>query len=198
MDWNQKYAARDTPWEKGAPAPPLVEWLQTRQLLGGNVLVPGCGYGHDARAIASADSMAKVIGLDISPLAIERADAFPKVGAESYRLGDLFNLPEELLGKFDWAFEHTCFCAINPDRRSGYVRAIADSLAPRGFLLAIFYLNPWDPGDEPPEGGPPFPVSTAELDQLFGVAFDKVAEMNPRSAFPGREGREVVWLLRKK
>jgi methyl halide transferase len=138
-----------------------------------------------------------VIGLDVAPMAISRAARFPKVGGESYRLGDLFDLSEEFLAKFDWVFEHTCFCAIHPARRVDYVRAVGAALLPGGFFLAILFLQPWDVREEPPEGGPPFGVSTTELEQLFFPTFEKVDEMKPLSAFPGREGREIVWLLRK-
>jgi len=198
MDWNRRYQIGGIPWEKGAPAPPLLEWLQACGPLHGNVLVPGCGYGHDVRAIAAAAPDAKVIGLDISPLAIERARQFPLAGQEAYELGDLFNLARCFSGKFQWAFEHTCFCAIDPERRPDYVHVIAGALRSGGFLLAIFFLNSWDEGEEPAEGGPPFGVSIAELDQLFGPVFDRIDEKHPRCSFPGREGREIIWLLRKR
>jgi methyl halide transferase len=198
MDWDRRYQIGDIPWEKGAPAPPLLEWLQACGPLHGNILVPGCGYGHDVRAIAAAAPDAKVIGLDISPSAIERARQFPVAGQEAYELGDLFNLPERFSGAFQWVFEHTCFCVIDPERRFDYVRAIAGALRSGGFLLAIFFLNPWDEDEEPAGCGPPFGVSIAELDQLFGRVFDRIDEKHPRSSFPGREGREIIWLLRKR
>jgi hypothetical protein len=53
MDWEQRYETGDTPWEKGAPAPPLLEWLESRGSIRGDILVPGCGSGHDVRAIAA-------------------------------------------------------------------------------------------------------------------------------------------------
>ena len=198
MDWDQRYQNGHVPWDKGAPAPPLLEWLKACGPLRGKVLVPGCGYGHDVRAIAAAAPDARIIGLDISPLAIERARQFPATGQEVYELGDLFNLRCDFSGEFHWAFEHTCFCAIDPERRFDYVRVIGDALRSHGFLLAIFFLNPWDEGEQPPRGGPPFGVSLAELDQLFGPVFDRIDERRPRISFPGREGREIVRLLRKR
>jgi SAM-dependent methyltransferase len=198
MDWEQRYQTDDTPWEKGAPAPPLLEWLQARGPLHGKILVPGCGYGHDVRAIAAASPDAKVVGLDISRRAIERARRFPGIGREVYQQGDLFNLGREYSGEFQWVFEHTCFCAIDPERRPDYVDAIVGALQAKGILLAFFYVNPWDKGEEPAEGGPPFGVLITELDQLFGPGFELVEEMYPRCSYPGREGREIVRLLRKK
>ena len=163
----------------------------------GAVLVPGCGSGHDVRAIASASPIAQVVGLDVSPSAIDRACQFAPAASETYQLADLFDLPVELLNRFDWAFEHTCFCAIEPRQRPDYVRGIYESLKPEGVLLAIFFLNPWDPGEAPERGGPPFGVTQEELDRLFGAHFELVEELQPRTAYPGREGREIIRLLRK-
>ena len=118
--------------------------------------------------------------------------------ALTYQLGDLFDLPIELTNWFEWVFEHTCFCTIEPRYRPDYVHAITRALLPEGALLAIFFLNPWDPGEAPEGGGPPFAVTREELDRLFGSRFELLEEFKPRTAYPGREGREIVRLLRKK
>jgi methyl halide transferase len=197
MDWERRYRIGDTPWEKGAPAPPLLEWIRTRGALDGSVLVPGCGTGHDVRAIAAASPEAVVVGLDIAEAALDEARRSPLAGNEKYRLADICDLPIELTDRFDWVFEHTCFCAIDPARRPDYVRAIKRALTAEGALLAIFFLNPWDPGEAPERGGPPFGTTREELDALFGRDFVLVEEVLPQSAYPGREGREIVRLLRR-
>lgn len=200
MDWDARYAAGDTPWEKGAPAPPLLEWLDAGHRLAGDVLVPGCGSGHDVRALAARAGARRVVGFDLSEHALRLARAFPQAGDEEYRLGDWFNLPADLRGAFDWVFEHTCFCAISPTRRPDYVRAVADALRPDGDgrLLAIFYLEPWNAGEPlPPGGGPPFGATVGELDALFAPAFHLLEERRPTRAYPGREGRELLRLYQK-
>ncbi len=198
-DWESCYRAGDTPWDKGAAAPPLLEWLETpAHRFHGEVLVPGCGLGHDVRALAATGQAESVCGLDVSPAALAQVRRFPAAGNESYVEADLFALPEEWRGRFDWVFEHTCFCAIDPARRADYVRAVAEALRPGGRLLAIFYLRPWSGGEaRPPGGGPPFGVEVSELDALFAGAFELVEESVPTRAFAGREGRELVRLLRK-
>ena len=198
-DWESCYRAGETPWDKGAPAPPLLEWLeQPGHRLNGEVLVPGCGLGHDVRAIAATGQPAHVVGLDISPTALARACRLPLAGNESYVEADLFDLPPDLRGRFDWVCEHTCFCAIDPARRADYVQAVAGALRPGGQLLAIFYLRPWSGGEpSPPGGGPPFPTSPEELDRLFAGRFDLLEESVPTRAYRGREGRELRRLLRK-
>jgi methyl halide transferase len=197
MDWNERYQVGDTPWDKGAAAPPLLEWIQKHGPLGGEVLVPGCGPGHDVRAIAAASPKSLVIGLDIAPGALKEASRYATVGREVFQCADIFSLPEPFQNRFDWVFEHTLFCAVQPSQRPAYVPAIASALKPDGLLLAIFFLNPWDPGDEIPEGGgPPFGVTKEELDNLFTRRFQLVEEFQPKEAFPGREGREIMRLFR--
>ncbi len=191
-NWEAQYQARDTPWDKGAPCPGLVDYLASAGSLG-RVLVPGCGLGHDVRALAAHAK--EVVGLDLAPSAIAAARGFSKVGTERYEAGDLFALPEDGRGSFDMVWEHTCFCAIDPARRPDYVAAVAGALRAGGELLAIFYL---DPGQPSPADGPPFETSLQELDGLFGVAFELQREWAPSCAYPGREGREWMRLLRKR
>lgn len=188
-DWEARYRERDMPWEKGGPSPGLVDFL-SREPVHGRVLVPGCGFGHDVRALAATAD--EVVGLDIAPSGIEGAKRFPKIGNERYVVGDLFDLPAELRGSFDWVWEHTCFCAIDPALRPAYVEAVAGALKPGGKLLAVFYLNP---GNDHPDEGPPFEVSVAELDRLFLPRFTLDREWLPQNAYPGREGREWMRLL---
>jgi methyl halide transferase len=175
-------------WDRGAPAPPVLDFLAVHPVRG-RVLVPGCGAGHEVRALAAAG--ASVLGVDFAPGALGQAAAHPRAGGEDYLLADFLDLPAHLHGTFDWIVEHTCFCAIEPSRRVDYVRACRDALVPGGKVLAVFYLDPRDPGGDTP----PFGVAVAELDRLFGEAFAMVSESVPARCFEGREGRELVRLL---
>jgi len=190
-DWEAQYEKGETPWEKGAPSPGLVDFLAVEPVHG-RVLVPGCGFGHDVRALAA--SAEEVVGLDIAAAAVAGAQRLPKVGTEHYLEGDLFALPPAMRGAFDWVFEHTCFCAIQPSQRQDYVDAVVGALKPGGRLLAVFYL---DPGNDSPDEGPPFEVSVAELDRLFLPRFQLLREWLPQHAYPGREGREWMRVMEK-
>lgn len=186
-DWELRYQTGDTPWEKGAPSPGLVEFLKEHPLKG-RVAVVGCGFGHDVRAISALG--AEVIGLDLADSAINGAAKFPKTGNEVYRQADLFAVPKDLLGRFDWVFEHTCFCAIDPAMRPQYVRAVTHLLRPGGRFLAVFYMEPDS------EEGPPFGITEAELDSLF-ADFELERQWRPTASYPGREGRELMRLMHR-
>jgi SAM-dependent methyltransferase len=181
--WEQRYLDGDTPWDKGAPAPPLEQFLQFHPVEG-QVLVPGCGIGHDVRLLARHG--ADATGLDISPTAIHRAWMHPRESDETYVCGDFFCLPTILEGTFDWVVEHTCFCAIDPEDRPAYVEAVLEALKPEGHFLGIFFMNP------DAEAGPPFGVEIEELDQLFERRFELLEERVPDAAYPGRENRERI------
>jgi len=190
-NWESRYQSGDTPWEKGYAAPPLMDFL-VREILHGKVFVPGCGVGHDVRALSRKG--AEVIGLDFAPSAIQRAQSFTAVGRETYIEGDLFHLQGHYKNSFDWVFEHTCFCAIQVRQRPEYVRIIHGVLKDSGLLLAIFFMNPDLEGKE----GPPFPATKDELNTLFAPCFELQKEWVPTTGYPGREGRELMRLLRKK
>ena len=191
-DWESHYRTKDTPWEKGEAHPALVDYLAEHPVTG-RVLAPGCGLGHDVRALAAQG--AEVVGLDIAPSAVEAAQSSPRAGNETYVLGNLFDLPASLRGAFDWVWEHTCFCAIDPGQRPAYVESVHSALKPDGHLLAIFYL---DPGNDSPDEGPPFEVSLAELNRLFLPHFELLQEWLPDRTYPGREGREWMRVFRRK
>ena len=135
-----------------------------------------------------------MLGLDLAESAVQRASAIPTRSGVSYRIGDFLALPDG--DQFDWIFEHTCFCAIDPTQRPAYMRAAAGALKAGGHLLAIFYLNPHDPGED--HTGPPHGATLVELDALFDPAFELVEDYVPARAYAGREGRERLRLYRKR
>ena len=189
MDWNRRYVEGDTPWDKGS-AHPALDTALAHGAFSGRILVPGCGTGHDVRALAARGL--EVTGLDIAPLALRKARTHAPVGQEKYLLGDLFDLPEGFANAFDGVFEHTCFCAIDPVRRADYVDAVASALKPSGRLLSVFFLDP-DNGGE----GPPFGCTTAEIDRLFASCFRLLQEDSELPTFPEREGRELLRLFER-
>ena len=198
-DWQQRYLDGDTPWDKGGAAPPLAELIERlgAEVFGvGEVWVPGCGAGHDVRLLA--EHGLNVVGLDLAPAALEAARAHPSTSKESYELMDFLD-PAQLEGRQAAAiWEHTCFCAIDPSRRDDYARSAADVLPPGGMLAGVFFLTPWDEGEEglgPPGSGglgPPFGSSKEAIDACFAPWFERVEAWEPQTAYPGREGRE--WL----
>ena len=189
-DWEGRYRTGDTPWEKGAPSPGLADFLAAHpELPRGNVCVPGCGTGHDVRAWAAAGFDAH--GFDLAPSAIRlfqektAREHLPK--AHCSRADFLSDAPAQ---RFDWLFEHTLFCAIDPARRGEYVQAAVRWLKPDGQFLAVHYFIP-------DEEGPPFGTTREEVIERFSPWFELKEDWVPRS-YPNRTGLErMFWWKRR-
>lgn len=195
-DWEERYRSGDTPWEKGTAAPPLLELLEVKPpgiWNDGPVLVPGCGSGHDVRALAACGL--PVIGLDLAEGAVRLAGGHAPVADEVYETGDFLSPSWTAGRRFGAIWEHTCFCAIDPGRRADYARSAAEVLEPGGMLAGVFFLTPYDPGE--PEEGPPFGATVEEIDGYFGKWFERVDAWVPQRAYPGRQGREWLALFRR-
>ena len=197
VDWDERYRLGDTPWDKGAAHPALAETVR-REPLSGRVLVPGCGLGYDLEAIAGCPNVSEVVGIDISVSAVRATTArLAHLKKAKVELDDLFALPANIWARYDWVWEHTCFCAIDPPQRNAYVNAVANVLRRGGHLLAVFYLRPWDTDEENRSAGPPFACPPDDLDRRFATRFEIVRIWDPPATYPGREGREQMRLLRR-
>lgn len=186
-DWEAKYQASDTPWDKGAPSPGLVDFLRRHpELPRGRVLIPGCGMGHDARAWAEAGFQAQ--GMDIAPSAVRRAEELTGLQLPiSFVHGDF--LTHEPTDLFDWVFEHTLYCAIDPSHRATYEAAVSRWLKPGGHFLAVHYLIP-------DTDGPPFGTDREEVVTRFSGGLELVEEWTPPT-YPHRAGLERMFWWRK-
>ena len=189
-DWNQRYLDGDTPWDKGLASPALEEIIEGGHFsLGSDVLIPGCGYGHDVREIAKTGSGAT--GMYISQSAVAGAKLAHKDTAAVFELGDFFDPSLAEKKRYDIIWEHTCFCAILPAQRDVYVEAAHRFLKPNGVLLGVFFAF----GDD--EKGPPFKTNIKTLHQHFGKQFALEWERRPEQSFPTREGEEWLMCWRK-
>ena len=186
--WEERYQTRDMPWEKGAASPGLVDFLAAHpDLPKGTVCVPGCGTGHDVRAWASPGF--RVFGFDIAPSAVKLAsEATRAAGLKAeFHLADFLTAAPPF--RFDWVFEHTLFCAIQPRQRDEYVAAVLRWLKPGGQYLAVNYLIP-------DTDGPPFGTTREEQWTRFSPRFKLLEEWVPRS-YPNRTGLErMFWWQR--
>jgi cyclopropane fatty-acyl-phospholipid synthase-like methyltransferase len=188
-DWEGRYQTGDMPWEKGEASPGLVDFLAAnRKLPRGTVGVPGCGTGHDVRAWAKAGFSA--VGFDLAPSAIKLArEKTAAAGLKAdFRQQDF--LRDEPPWRFDWIFEHTLFCAIEPEDRDRYVKALLRWLKHEGNYLAVNYLIP-------DTDGPPFGTTREEQIERFSPYFELKKEWVPRS-YSNRTGLErMFWWKRK-
>jgi hypothetical protein len=188
-DWESRYRSNDMPWEKGAPSPGLVDFLASHpSLVRGSVCVPGCGTGHDVQAWAGQGF--DVFGCDIAPTAVRLASERLAAAGLPAGIGQLDFLRDSPPRAFEWLFEHTLFCAIDPADREAYSRAVLRWLSPTGHYLAVNYLIP-------DTDGPPFGTTREEVVERFLPHFELLDDWVPRS-YPNRCGLErMFWWKRR-
>ena len=187
-DWQERYQTEDTPWDKGEPAPGLVDWLKKHTLHPETrVLVPGCGRGHDASAWANAGF--DTTGMDLAEIALsdarEKYESLPNL---AFFPGNF--LDEKPQEPYDLIFEHTLYCAIDPARRKDYAKSLPNWLKPGGYFLAIHFIFPLD------EEGPPFGASKDEIINRFQTNFTLRDDWKPRH-FEGRKNEEWMFLWQR-
>ena len=189
--WNQRYESGARPeWDMGKPTPVLAEALELAASSGlapgASVAVPGCGYGHDAAALAGLGF--DTTGLDFAPLALEGARA---------RYGDTVRWAQEdwfttALGPWDAVFDHTCLVAMDPAQRGAYTEACANHLRPGGLWLAVVFH------DVQGRPGPPHAIPADDLRALAEPRFDVLHLAEAGRSHPRRAGRETLLVARKR
>ena len=191
LDWDEHYKTGQVFWDKGTASPPLTEYLKQHSIRG-KALVPGCGRGHDLAM--AVEQGVDAIGVDVAPTAIAEARALYPWIADRFRIGSFFDPPNEFRDAFDVVLEHTLLCALPLEMRGEYRRAVDATLRRGGLLIGVWFINPaLDPGEE----GPPFGISVPELTALFERGYEVVDDYVPKVAFPNREGRERLRVLRR-
>lgn len=153
--WDGLYQQSKDGWELNAPAPALVDMLPRLKLPKSRVLVLGCGRGNDAAFFAESGHL--VTAVDISADAIAAAkERYPQFSNITWLHQDIFAMPVSANGQFDVVFEHTCYCAVDPEKRNQLVKLWNRLLMPQGFLMGVFFVM-----DRP--SGPPFGGTEWEL-----------------------------------
>jgi len=158
--WQGRYEAGSTGWDRGGPSPALDAWLRSGALPPCRILVPGCGRGHEAVALARAGF--RVTALDYAPAAVAALRARlaeEKLAAEVVE-ADLFAW--EPAAPFEAVYEQTCLCALPPEHWENYERRLASWLVPGGKLAAAFMQTD-------AAAGPPFACAPDAMRRLFAV-----------------------------
>ncbi len=184
--WEQLYQENLAKWNIGQAAPAFVSLLAVPQALTlGKMAVIGCGQGYDALLFAQQGF--EVIGFDFAPSAIASAEVLAQTMGITCEFiqRNIFDLPVEYLGDFDYVIEHTCFCAIHPEMRSRYVEMVHSLLKPNGELIALFWAH-----NRP--DGPPFATSLEEIQDLFSPTFNTTNIVPVDNSIDSRQGEEYL------
>ena len=147
--WDTAYRSNRAPWDIGRPQPAIQRVADAGELFE-PVLDSGCGSGEHALLAATIGLI--VTGVDISPLAIERARAKARgrgLSAE-FIVGDVLDLPsiERLDPPFRSVIDTGCFHTFSDAERLQYAASLAAIVEPGGVfhLLCFSELTPGTDG----------------------------------------------------
>ncbi len=158
IDWESRYQAGATGWERAGPHPAFLSWRASGALAPCRILIPGAGRSHEPLALAEAGFDVTVLDIAPSAAAAQAARLAPFGARARVVTSDLFvHAPTP---PYDAIYDQTCLCALPPARLSEYVALLARWLRPGGRLFALFMQT-----GEP--GGPPFDCPLPTMRALF-------------------------------
>lgn len=189
QDWDQRYLEGRTPWDRGEPDRHLARVLIEFEIEPGRSLDIGCGTGTNSLWLATQGF--RVTGLDISQVAIERADGKAReAGVEANFLAADFlrdSLPE---GPFDFVCDRGCFHSFqDPGDRSRFADRVADLLRPDGIWHSLIGST-----DGPPRDAGPPRRSARDVTQAVEPHFE-ILDLRSTHFGSGPHGEARAWIL---
>ena len=164
--WQARFDTQQTGWDRGAPSPQLLAWLDGGEMAACRIAIPGCGSGWEVAELATRGFT--VLGIDYTPAAVQRTQALctaKAVAAEVVQADVLAFTPAEPL---DAIYEQTCLCALHPDHWAAYAAQLQRWLRPGGVLWALFMQMPRPEAlNEGRVVGPPYHCDINAVRALF-------------------------------
>jgi methyl halide transferase len=191
--WEEKYIANQTYWDTKSAHPVFKELFNSPGFLKpGKIFIVGCGKGYDA-VIAALNGF-DVTAVDFSSTAIGFAK---QLAAENkvkinFVTKDIFSLSDDYNESFDFVYEYTTYCAINPERRKEFALKLSSLLKKGGRLASILF-----PVDKK-EGGPPFSIDVKEFYKNFSEYLQLEFHNRQINSIKPRKGREILQVYIKK
>ncbi len=178
LDWQARFQAERTPWERPSLNPAFLSWRSSGALSPCRVLLPGAGRSGEPLALARD-------GFDVTVVDLTRtAAAVQRVRLESAGLRGAVHQADLLAwtpdAPFDAVYDQTCLCALPPAVWPDYAARLHSWLRPGGRLFILF-MQTGQPD------GPPFDCPPDRMRTLFGAGWtwpDRLGEATDRREIP--------------
>ncbi len=177
--WLERWQQGLTGFHREEVNPYLEKWIEHAQLKkGATIFVPLCGKTVDLLWLAGLGF--KVIGLELSPLAVEQLIDEHKLKMEVRQLdqftlysqrnlyiicGDFFELTAEQLGGVDFVYDRAALIALPANMRSDYITHMR-KLVPSEVSSLLITLD----YHQPQMSGPPFAVTESDVREYYSKA----------------------------
>ena len=177
------------PWDIGRPQAEFVKLAEEGKVVG-DVVDTGCGTGENAMMLASKGH--RVLGVDSSPLAIQKAKAKAKERGSraEFMVADALDLPS-IGRKFDAAIDCGLFHVFSDRQRGSFARSLHGVLNPEGAYFMLCFSD-----REPSDWGGPRRVTKEEIRNTFsgGWRVDWIRSARFESKYHDEGG--YAWLSR--
>ncbi len=185
-EWDERYVTGELPWDTDRHDKNLEQTLKDFGINAGRAFDLGCGTGSNAVWLAQQGF--SVIGSDISPTAIERANQRAEsAGLDvTFETGD-FLIDDVATGPFNLVFDRGCFHSFDePQDQVLFVQRVADRLADGGLWISLMGSTDGPDRDVgPPRRSAAWITSTVEplfeIVSLRSTLFDNDHDDPPRA-----------------
>lgn len=162
------------PWDRDEPHDLLTRHTRGFDGTGRRAVVVGAGLGADAEHLAGLGFA--TTAFDIAPSAVGTARGRHPHSSVDYRVADLLDLPEDLVGSFDLVVEIFTLQALHGSVRQRAVDGVRRLVAPGGSLFVVQVVRD---DDEEVSVEPPWLLDRSEMEELAGdglveVSLDRV------------------------
>ncbi len=191
--WEERYSTNETNWDTKEANPVFARLVQNSEFVKpGKILIVGCGKGYDA--VKAAQNGYEVTAVDFSSVALNYAKQLAEQSKVEIKFlnENIFTLNDNYNESFDFVYEYTTYCAINPERRKEFATKISSLIKKGGRLITILF-----PLDNR-EGGPPFSIDVKEFYNNFSESLSLEFSSKQINSIKPRKGREILQIYFKK
>lgn len=189
IDWDGAYRDEQPAWNIGEPQPELAALIDQDGLIQGEVLDAGCGYAELALAVAERGHT--VVGIDLTPTAVEAATAAAnqrRLRTATFEQADISSLTGHD-GQFSTIFDSGLLHALPAGLRDGYLQSIHRAATPGASL----YILAFGTGAFPDHTGPAPTQFTEDALREVISKYWHVDNIRPARLYAGT-GESVVQL----
>lgn len=135
--WDERYISGVAPWDSGRSDLHLARVVEEHDVEPGAALEIGCGTGTNLIWLAQRGF--EVTGLDLSPVAVERAqDKAARAGVEARLMAADFLEDEVPAGPYGFVYDRGCWHMFDDDDvRARFAARVAGLLAPGGIWHSL-------------------------------------------------------------
>jgi len=122
--WNLQYQQQLTGWDMGSVSPPLKAYLDQLKDKSIHILIPGCGYAHEADYLLQLG----FLNITLMDVSLEACKTLEEKFKNQTAIKILNTNFFEHQGQYDLILEQTFFCALDPKNRTLYPQKMKNLL----------------------------------------------------------------------